>query len=138
GQTVTVTSATTIRANALQMGDGGRVIVWADQDTQFDGSVSARGGPDGGAGGFIEVSGGGRLTYGGTADAGAPAGEAGTLLLDPQNLIISAAPGGGYPQYELLHPDPTPGGTLCTGGTPLGNGHPVGTNPNDNLPPPHP
>src|SRR5262249_46767134 len=86
--TGTRTSGPTIRADGLAKGDGGRVIVWSDQDTQFDGAASARGGPDGGAGGFIEVSGKASLTYAGTADAGAPAGVAGTLLLDPKNLII--------------------------------------------------
>jgi hypothetical protein len=44
-ETVTVTGASTIRADALGKGDGGHVIVWSDQDTHFNGSVSAHGGP---------------------------------------------------------------------------------------------
>jgi hypothetical protein len=46
--TVTVTPATTIRADALHSGDGGRVFVGANQTASFGGIVSARGGPVGG------------------------------------------------------------------------------------------
>ena len=92
-QTVTVTSASTIRAGREKSGSGGQVAIWADQSTAFDGVVSARGGPAGGAGGLIDVSGQGNLSYGGSADAGARLGKSGTLLLDPKNLTISAAAG---------------------------------------------
>src|SRR5439155_16788557 len=111
-QAVTVTGATTLQADALGRGNGGRVIVWADGDTSFAGTVSARGGSAGGAGGFIEVSGRGNLAYAGTADAGAEAGPAGTLLLDPKNLVISDAPDGLFPQYNLVDPHPTIGGAF--------------------------
>jgi hypothetical protein len=132
-ETATVTGASTLRANALSKGDGGRVMVWSDQDTHFGGSVSARGGPTGGAGGFIEVSSKGALTYGGSADAGAPAGKAGTLLLDPKNLIISAAPAGIAPQYDLIDPHPTAGGGFGGSVTVLSNGNVVVTNSNDDF-----
>ncbi len=46
-----------IRADAQTTGDGGRVIVWADGDTRFYGSISARGGSQSGNGGFVETSG---------------------------------------------------------------------------------
>ena len=42
-QTVTVTPATTIQANALESGSGGQVMVGSDHKTTFDGAVSARG-----------------------------------------------------------------------------------------------
>ncbi len=105
--TVTVTPAATLRADALQTGDGGRVAVWADTATEFQGAVSARGGATGGAGGLIEVSGRGDLMYGGAADAGAHRGRTGTLLLDPKNLVISNAPAGIAPQFDLIDPHPT-------------------------------
>ena len=43
----------TIAANATVNGNGGEVIVWADQFTAFYGEVSARGGTEGGDGGFV-------------------------------------------------------------------------------------
>ena len=39
-----VSADSTIKADALQSGNGGRVIVWADYATRFFGGVSARGG----------------------------------------------------------------------------------------------
>jgi hypothetical protein len=74
----------------------------------FGGTVSARG-SSAGAGGFIEVSSNGGLSYAGTADAGAPAGKSGTLLLDPKNLVIDAI-AGAFPQFNLIDPHPTTGG----------------------------
>jgi hypothetical protein len=131
--TVTVTPATAIRADALQSGNGGRVVVWADTDNEFQGAVSGRGGAASGAGGFIEVSSHGSLSYGGSADAGAPAGRSGTLLLDPKNLVISAAPVGVFPQFDLIDPHATTGGSFGAGVSVLGNGNVVVTNPADNF-----
>jgi hypothetical protein len=130
-QTVMVTSASTIRADAQQAGSGGRVIVAADQTTEFDGTVSARGGGGGGAGGFIDLSGRGNLGYGGSADASARLGPSGTFLLDPQNLIISAAPAGIFPQFNLINPDAS--GTFGNHVSVLGNGNIVVTNATDNF-----
>ena len=39
-----VAPTATIRADATDAGDGGKVIVWADGDTRFHGTVSAKGG----------------------------------------------------------------------------------------------
>src|SRR5260370_25954855 len=103
-------------------------MVGADGDTSFAGSVSARGGPAGGAGGFIEISGKGNLAYAGTADAGAVAGRAGTLLLDPKNLVISDAPDGLFPQYDLIDPHPTAGGVFGPSVAILHNGNLIVTN----------
>jgi hypothetical protein len=72
------------------------------------------------------------LTYGGSADAGAPAGKAGTLLLDPKNLNISAAPAGIYPQYDLINPHPTVGGIFGLRGI-LSNGNAIATDLYDNF-----
>ncbi|MGI0488943.1 CHAT domain-containing protein [Pantanalinema rosaneae CENA516] len=86
-QTV-VTPDATIHADAMQTGDGGRVIIWSDQSTQFFGNISARGGATAGNGGFVEVSGKENLLYRGNVDTTAPNGTAGTLLLDPSTLTI--------------------------------------------------
>jgi filamentous hemagglutinin family protein len=54
---------TVLRADARQSGNGGRVIVWSDDQTQAYGSISARGGNQGGDGGFAEVSGKKQLDF---------------------------------------------------------------------------
>ncbi|MBP2230767.1 filamentous hemagglutinin family protein, partial [Azospirillum agricola] len=68
-------------------GDGGSVVVWSDERTEFLGAITARGT---GNGGNAEVSGKATLSYHGSADLTAAAGRTGTLLLDPYNLTISA------------------------------------------------
>ena len=82
-----------IDANATVAGNGGRVFVWADNTTAFLGSISARGvsaTPSGGVGGFVEVSGKQRLIFNGTVDTSGTNGL-GTLLLDPENILITDA-----------------------------------------------
>ncbi len=86
-----IESGASIRADATEAGDGGRVIVWADGSTSFRGDISARGGVASGDGGFAEVSGKDFLNYRGTVDLRAPAGRTGTLLLDPDDIIIAAS-----------------------------------------------
>ncbi len=78
-----------IAANAIGRGDGGKVVAWADGDTRFYGSVSARGGALGGEGGKVEVSGKHRLAFAGKVDTRAPAGRTGMLLLDPDDIDIN-------------------------------------------------
>ncbi len=89
--TVTVDSATTFNASATANGNGGKVILWSDTLTTFAGTIFARGGEQGGNGGFVEVSGKQQLAYAGMVDTRAPNGQAGTLLLDPDNFNIDAA-----------------------------------------------
>jgi hypothetical protein len=132
-QAVMVTPTTTLRADAVASGAGGRVLVWSEQSTAFDGTVSAQGGAAGGAGGFIELSGHGNLDYGGAADAGAPRGQNGTLLLDPKNLIISTTSVGVFPQFDLIDPHPTVGGQFGAGLTVLRSGNVVVNNPFDDF-----
>ena len=79
-----------LSADATGRGDGGTVVVWADRDTQFLGTLSARGGAAGGNGGRGEVSGRGELVFMGRADLYAPFGRQGSLLLDPLDLFIDA------------------------------------------------
>ncbi len=83
-----VGAGTSIDAGARERGDGGKVIVWADGTTTFGGHIAARGGATQGNGGFVEVSGKELLNFAGSVDTRAPAGLAGTLLLDPFNLEI--------------------------------------------------
>jgi len=94
---VTVVSPDAIlRADSLQQGNGGRVIVWAEDSTRFFGTISARGGALGGNGGFVETSGKHSLQVtGSTVRVDAPQGMPGTWLLDPRNVLIGdfAPPG---------------------------------------------
>ncbi|NEO25609.1 MAG: filamentous hemagglutinin N-terminal domain-containing protein, partial [Kamptonema sp. SIO4C4] len=85
----------TLRANTTAAGDGGQVIVWADETTRFYGNIEARGGATFGDGGFVEVSGKENLAVEGTVDVTAPLGSAGTILLDPRNIqILNISPPG--------------------------------------------
>lgn len=68
-------------------GDGGSIVVWADDVTRYDGHISARG-AGAGKGGDAEVSGKRSLAFNGTADLGSVSGEVGTLLLDPDEIEI--------------------------------------------------
>ena len=69
---MTIDAATTINASATSVGNGGKVIVWADGDTTFAGTILARGGASGGNGGFVEVSGKQTLAISGFANMRGP------------------------------------------------------------------
>lgn len=88
-----VGAETTISADAGESGDGGRVVLWADGYTRFHGDISATGGGSGGNGGFVEVSGKQNLDFRGKVDLTAGNGAAGTLLLDPTDIVVSNAGG---------------------------------------------
>ena len=96
-----VDGKSSIDSNATVTGNGGRVVVWADNTTAFLGSISARGvsaTSSSGVGGFVEVSGKQRLIFNGTVDTSGTNGL-GTLLLDPENILITdAAEGAGDAQ----------------------------------------
>ncbi|OCR00767.1 hypothetical protein BCD67_23830 [Oscillatoriales cyanobacterium USR001] len=86
-----ISNNSTINVDGVSNGNGGRVIVWADDATRFYGNISARGGAFSGNGGFVEVSGKQTLDFAGFADLRSPFGIAGTLLLDPTDITISSA-----------------------------------------------
>ncbi|MEO1094599.1 MAG: filamentous hemagglutinin N-terminal domain-containing protein [Cyanobacteria bacterium J06638_28] len=90
-QQTRIASGANIWADAGASGDGGSVIVWADGITEFGGTISARGGIQGGDGGFIETSGAAALMIQNTAqvDTHAVHGQTGTWLLDPVELTIN-------------------------------------------------
>ena len=83
-----VSRQASLKADALVYGGGGTLIVWSDEATAYHGRASARGGPEGGSGGLVEVSGKQSLVFAGQVDLGAPSGAPGTLLLDPSTLTI--------------------------------------------------
>ncbi len=88
-QRTNVWKNTTLKADAITTGEGGRVIVWADDQTGAYGTISARGGAHSGDGGFVEVSGKHRLAFDATVNTLAPKGKSGTLLLDPDFIDVA-------------------------------------------------
>ncbi|MDX1920787.1 MAG: filamentous hemagglutinin N-terminal domain-containing protein, partial [Candidatus Caenarcaniphilales bacterium] len=101
-QSTFVGSNVQIKADALSLGDGGKVIVWADDSTHFYGSLSAKGGSEGGNGGFAEISGKNSLIAKGEVDLSAPKGEFGTLLYDPLNIQIVGGSADGSDQGNAV------------------------------------
>ncbi|MBI5912135.1 MAG: filamentous hemagglutinin N-terminal domain-containing protein, partial [Betaproteobacteria bacterium] len=81
----------TIDASATEAGDGGKVIVWSDEATRVHGSISARGGPQSGDGGFVETSSKGYLSVTQGPNVSAQSGRGGTWLLDPLNITVTGA-----------------------------------------------
>lgn len=88
---VSIDSASAIRADALGHGHGGTIAVWSDGNTTATGTFSARGGAQGGNGGFIETSGATLSINGIRVDTSAAYGATGSWLLDPTDLTVDAA-----------------------------------------------
>lgn len=80
-----------ISADAREFGNGGKIVAWGDDAVAVLGTLSARGGPNGGDGGFIEVSSMKQMDFGWLVNVSAPKGKNGTLLLDPTDITITAA-----------------------------------------------
>jgi filamentous hemagglutinin family protein len=87
-KTVKADSDTKINVSAKNSGNGGTAVVWSDEATNFNGTITGTGGASGGNGGLAEVSSKGTLGYDGFADLHAENGKSGTLLLDPGNLYL--------------------------------------------------
>lgn len=85
---LSVSSDSTIHADATQRGDGGKVVLWSNDRTDYAGAITARGGKNGGNGGNVEVSGKETLAFRGHVNAGADNGRGGQLLLDPRNITV--------------------------------------------------
>ncbi len=97
-----------IRADATKVGAGGTVVLWADDTTRAYGSIFARGGAEGGNGGFIETSGKQYLDVAGARiDTTAANGVRGQWLLDPTNITLT---------HGAAVPVVFPGGVYANGG----------------------
>ena len=98
-QTLVMTDSTMVSADSTgNDGNAGTIITWADQEAIVLGEFSAKPGLESGEGGFVEVSSGDILTFGGKAKTGVNE-RTGTLLLDPKDITIAAP---GYSQYGLI------------------------------------
>ena len=96
-----MSAGSTIDADAITSGNGGQVALWSANSTRAYGSISARGGAQGGDGGLIETSGHSLDVVGVTVHTNAPHGKGGDWLLDPADVTIGAG---------------TTNGTLSSGG----------------------
>ena len=88
-----VSADSTVSADALDDGDGGTVVVFAEDFANIRGRLSARGGPSGGDGGFVETSGLESFLILHTPDTTAPNGTGGHWLIDPNDIEIVAGSG---------------------------------------------
>ncbi|UTA46611.1 filamentous hemagglutinin N-terminal domain-containing protein [Simiduia sp. 21SJ11W-1] len=82
-----------VSASATESGDGGTLVVWAEQSTTVAGSLAADAAGATGNGGFIETSGKESVHLTGSISAAASGGDAGTWLIDPGFLEIGAENG---------------------------------------------
>lgn len=83
-----------IRADAINSGDGGRVVLWSTGSTEFYGDISVLGGGQAGAGGVVETS-GHDLDAWGSVNLSAASGKGGSWLIDPYNINITSAASSG-------------------------------------------
>ncbi|MCB1087184.1 MAG: hypothetical protein KDM63_09075, partial [Verrucomicrobiae bacterium] len=92
-ENVTVGEGATLSVNGLGNGNGGQIVVFANDSLTFLGNLSATGGPEGGNGGFAELSGKQSVTIpnlAGRIDLSAASGQSGTLLFDPIDTSVIA------------------------------------------------
>jgi filamentous hemagglutinin family protein len=89
--TTTVDSGAQISANGTA-GAGGKVVVWSNDATDFNGSITATG--NGGDGGFVETSGAAlKLGLLASVNTLSTAGKTGEWLLDPASWTIANSGG---------------------------------------------
>ena len=92
---VTMQNNAKIDANAIENGQGGKVVLWSDvknteSTTEIHGEISAKGGAKSGDGGKIETSGHKLAVNDIKINASAPKGKNGEWLLDPVDITIDS------------------------------------------------
>jgi len=90
-RSLSVAENSSLSADSLDNGCGGKIVLWGTVENHFYGRVTARGGPQGGDGGFVEISSHGLLFPKGSVSTTAPLGSTGMLLFDPTVVTISTA-----------------------------------------------
>ena len=79
-----------LKADATTTGNGGKVVVWANDSTQVFGTISAKGGTTSGNGGYVETSSTRSLDVSGLrVDTSAFDGTAGMWRLGPSNIYVT-------------------------------------------------
>jgi len=101
-----VARTASINVDATMAGEGGKAVVWADDSTRFNGTISARGGVLSGDGGQVETSGKRALNVGDaavvTTASRAASGKAGAWLLDPNDIEIKVNGGDNITQSSAF------------------------------------
>ncbi len=88
---VAMDETSNIISNAVDSGDGGNVVLWSVEKTQFEGNIFAQGGFQSGNGGCVETSSIEDLScLNGYVNTSANAGIMGQWLLDPTLLVITS------------------------------------------------
>ncbi|MGD0767308.1 MAG: filamentous hemagglutinin N-terminal domain-containing protein [Tepidisphaeraceae bacterium] len=91
---VSLGSGTVVNADATNNGTGGSIALWANSGLTSSAALTARGGPVGGDGGYIETS-APSLQINSSPDASSPHGKAGSWVLDPATVEIVLSGGTG-------------------------------------------
>src|SRR5690606_13003754 len=105
-----------VNADAMQNGNGGKLITFASDTARIYGALSARGGALGGNGGFVETSGLKAFEILQTPDVIAAQGVGGHWLIDPYDITIQS--GGDieqHPENDKLFESSTGATTLDVG-----------------------
>lgn len=103
----TVDPGATLSANGWE-GDGGKVILWGEDQTHYRGYTSAQALGEQGDGGFVEISARGEdYLYAGLVSTLSQNGHVGELLLDPVDITVDNFAGVSTP--ALTTPNYTPG-----------------------------
>ena len=94
----------TIDANGFPHGNGGEVVIKANELTGFFGQINASGGFRGRQGGVVEVSGKEHLIFRGNVNTSHNSGTPGTVLLTSKNIVIDNAPDRGNQSGSDIFP----------------------------------
>ncbi|MDX8121242.1 YDG domain-containing protein [Janthinobacterium sp. GMG2] len=100
-----------VHADAIDSGNGGKVIAWGNESAQVHGSISARGGAQGGDGGFVETSGHYLAVDGVRVNTDAARGKRGNWLLDPYDITVVSGAGGQLTDVDQFADSPSTGNT---------------------------
>jgi len=100
-----------VTADAIHRGNGGKVIAWGNESAQVHGSISARGGAQGGDGGLVETSGHYLAVDGIRVDTSASRGKRGNWLLDPYDIDVVQGGGGNLDHVDQFSDAPSTGST---------------------------
>ncbi|WP_332848330.1 YDG domain-containing protein, partial [Massilia sp. S19_KUP03_FR1] len=110
---VAVGKDASIAADAIDSGNGGKIIAWGNETARVAGSLSARGGALAGDGGLVETSGHYLAVDGIRVDTRARStrGKPGNWLLDPYDIQVVQGAGGGLSAVDAFDSGPATGTT---------------------------